>query len=47
MMSEIGEDISNNGQVLNYQGLEIRNYQLKIAEACKNRNSLVVLPTGL
>lgn len=32
---------------MNYQGLEIRQYQLEIAEACKNRNSLVVLPTGL
>ena len=47
MMSETREDPSNNDQVLNYQGLEIRKYQLKIAEACKDKNSLVVLPTGL
>ncbi|NVM34507.1 MAG: DEAD/DEAH box helicase family protein [Candidatus Lokiarchaeota archaeon] len=46
-MSETRGDLSKNGQVLNYQGLEIRKYQLDIAEACKDKNSLVVLPTGL
>ncbi|MFX1364515.1 MAG: helicase-related protein [Promethearchaeota archaeon] len=46
-MSDIKEDKNRNEQVLNYQGLEIRKYQIKIAESCKDRNSLVVLPTGL
>ncbi len=46
-MSETKEDLSNNDHILNYHGLEVREYQLKIADACKDKNSLVVLPTGL
>ncbi|MFW9989126.1 MAG: DEAD/DEAH box helicase, partial [Candidatus Odinarchaeota archaeon] len=44
-MSDIKE-IANE-QMLNYQGLQIRKYQIQIADVCKDRNSLVVLPTGL
>ncbi len=32
---------------LNYHGLEVREYQIKIAQECATKNSLVVLPTGL
>jgi len=46
MMGEIKEDIVNNS-IVNLDGLEVREYQIKIAEKCVDRNSLVVLPTGL
>lgn len=46
-MSDTEENKGNNGQILKHGGLEIRKYQLRIANKCKDRNSLVVLPTGL
>ncbi|MFX0029858.1 MAG: DEAD/DEAH box helicase, partial [Candidatus Hermodarchaeota archaeon] len=42
-MSKTSEDI----QSLKSEGLEFRKYQVDIAEKCVNKNSLVVLPTGL
>jgi len=44
-MAEIQEESQNS--VLNKLGLEIRDYQIKIANECVGKNSLVVLPTGL
>ncbi|MFX1500386.1 MAG: DEAD/DEAH box helicase, partial [Promethearchaeota archaeon] len=46
-MSDTEDNAYDNEQILNYHGLEIREYQMKIAEQCKNKNSLVVIPTGL
>ena len=46
-MGEIKEDIADNSSILNSNNLEVREYQLKIAEECITKNSLVVLPTGL
>ncbi|MFW9826711.1 MAG: DEAD/DEAH box helicase [Candidatus Thorarchaeota archaeon] len=40
--SEISYDLP-----LNRESLEIRDYQIQIANKCYNKNSLVVLPTGL
>ncbi|NVM55563.1 MAG: DEAD/DEAH box helicase family protein [Candidatus Helarchaeota archaeon] len=45
-MGEIKEGETLNSP-LNSHGLEIRKYQVKIAGDCVNKNSLVVLPTGL
>ena len=39
--------IEINNKYLNYEKIEARKYQLKIAENCVGKNSLVVLPTGL
>ncbi|MFX0167312.1 MAG: DEAD/DEAH box helicase family protein [Candidatus Hodarchaeota archaeon] len=39
--------MSKNNQVANSGKLEFRKYQVEIAEKCVNKNSLVVLPTGL
>jgi len=44
-MAEIQEEYQSS--VLNKHGLEIRDYQVKIANECVSKNSLVVLPTGL
>lgn len=46
-MGEIKEDIADNSSILNSESLEVREYQIKIAEKCASKNSLVVLPTGL
>jgi len=46
-MGEIKEDLADNSSILNSQSLEVREYQVKIAEECITKNSLVVLPTGL
>ncbi|MFX0141125.1 MAG: DEAD/DEAH box helicase family protein [Candidatus Hodarchaeota archaeon] len=46
-MGEIKEDRTENSSVLNSHSLEVREYQVKIAEECVSKNSLVVLPTGL
>lgn len=46
-MGEIKEDLADNSSILNSNNLEVREYQLKIAEECITKNSLVVLPTGL
>ncbi|MFX1553147.1 MAG: helicase-related protein [Promethearchaeota archaeon] len=46
-MGEIKEDIAENSSILNSHKLEVREYQVKIAEECITKNSLVVLPTGL
>lgn len=40
-------EMSKNNQVANSGKLEFRKYQVEIAEKCVNKNSLVVLPTGL
>ncbi|GAH72245.1 unnamed protein product, partial [marine sediment metagenome] len=42
-MSETSDD----NQVLKSEKLEFRKYQVEIASKCVNKNSLVVLPTGL
>ncbi|MHA2473412.1 MAG: DEAD/DEAH box helicase, partial [Promethearchaeota archaeon] len=47
MMSEIQEEPTNNNLKGNIKNIEIREYQLTIAEQCAHVNSLVVLPTGL
>ncbi|MFX0021520.1 MAG: helicase-related protein [Candidatus Hermodarchaeota archaeon] len=39
--------MENRTSILNSDELEIREYQVKIAEHCAEKNSLVVLPTGL
>ncbi|MHA2220104.1 MAG: DEAD/DEAH box helicase family protein [Candidatus Hodarchaeales archaeon] len=44
-MSKISEE--NGDSILNSENLEIREYQIEIANKCLNKNSLVVLPTGL
>ncbi len=46
-MGEINQTVENNTSILNSNDLEIREYQIKIAEECAKQNSLVVLPTGL
>ena len=46
-MAEIKEVTSDTTSELNSKGLEARKYQLHIAEECIDKNSLVVLPTGL
>ena len=46
MMGEIKEG-KNDASVLNSYELQIRKYQVTIANECVNKNSLVVLPTGL
>ncbi|MDX1797893.1 MAG: DEAD/DEAH box helicase, partial [Candidatus Lokiarchaeia archaeon] len=46
-MSETRQTIEKNESILNSVYLEIRDYQVKIAEECAGENSLVVLPTGL
>ncbi|MFX0139455.1 MAG: DEAD/DEAH box helicase family protein, partial [Candidatus Hodarchaeota archaeon] len=46
-MGEIKEDNLDNSSILNSHSLEVREYQVKIAEECITKNSLVVLPTGL
>ena len=38
---------SNSGQAILNGNIEFREYQARIAEKCVNKNSLVVLPTGL
>ncbi|MFX1599722.1 MAG: DEAD/DEAH box helicase family protein [Promethearchaeota archaeon] len=45
-MSEIKEG-ANGTSVINSDELQIREYQINIANECVNKNSLVVLPTGL
>ncbi|MHA2131334.1 MAG: DEAD/DEAH box helicase, partial [Promethearchaeota archaeon] len=44
-MSKISEE--NGDSILNSENIEIREYQIEIANKCLNKNSLVVLPTGL
>jgi len=46
-VSEISEKDKLNLSILNSAHLEVRDYQLKIANECADKNSLVVLPTGL
>ena len=46
-MSEITEKGKLNLPKINSVHLEVREYQLKIANECSDKNSLVVLPTGL
>ncbi|MFX1419974.1 MAG: helicase-related protein [Promethearchaeota archaeon] len=46
-MSEIKEEDANRILKANSEGLEVRKYQINIAEQCYTKNSLVVLPTGL
>ncbi len=41
------KSIKNNIPNLNNEKLEFRDYQIKIANKCLNKNSLVVIPTGL
>jgi len=41
------EQVQNKKPYLDTQNLEAREYQIKIAQQCINKNSLVVLPTGL
>ena len=36
-----------NLELLRKESLELRNYQINIANSCKDKNSLIVLPTGL
>jgi len=45
-MSEI-KGVTNEESNLNSNELQIRDYQINIADKCVNKNSLVVLPTGL
>jgi len=46
-MGEIEKSSIKNEASLDFDGLEIREYQIKIAHECATKNSLVVLPTGL
>jgi len=46
-MSEISEKDKVDLPMINSAHLEAREYQLKIANECSDKNSLVVLPTGL
>jgi len=46
-MGEIEESNVKLELSLDSHGLEVREYQLKIAHECATKNSLVVLPTGL
>ncbi|MFX0034269.1 MAG: DEAD/DEAH box helicase [Candidatus Hermodarchaeota archaeon] len=46
-MGELQEKNFFNKQSFTQHGLEIREYQVKIAQQCIDKNSLVVLPTGL
>ncbi|MFW9821213.1 MAG: DEAD/DEAH box helicase family protein, partial [Candidatus Thorarchaeota archaeon] len=46
-MGEIRLTMEKNSSILNSDDLEIREYQIKIAEECAGKNSLIVLPTGL
>jgi len=46
-MGEIEKSSTRNEASLDFDGLEIREYQKKIAHECATKNSLVVLPTGL
>ncbi len=43
----MGEIKTVKTSILNSNDIEVREYQVKIAEECSNKNSLVVLPTGL
>ncbi len=43
----MGEIKTQHPSILNSSDIEVREYQVKIAEECSNKNSLVVLPTGL
>lgn len=43
----MGEIDAKQHNFLNSEVLEIREYEIKIAEKCSDRNSLVVIPTGL
>lgn len=46
-MGEIKETPKNDTSMVNSGDLEAREYQIKIASECANKNSMVVLPTGL
>ncbi len=46
-LRKMGEIKTVKTSILNSIDIEIREYQVKIAEECSNKNSLVVLPTGL
>jgi len=46
-MGEIEKSNTKLEASLDYHGLEVREYQIKIAHECATKNSLVVLPTGL
>ncbi len=43
----MGEFKTVKASMLNSSDIEVREYQVKITEECSNKNSLVVLPTGL
>jgi len=46
-LRKMGEIKTIKASILNSSDIEVRGYQVKIAEECSNKNSLVVLPTGL
>ncbi len=46
-MGELETNLANSSSLVNGKNLEIRKYQTEIASKCINKNSLVVLPTGL
>ena len=46
-MGALETDPTNSSSLVNGKDLEIRKYQTEIASKCINKNSLVVLPTGL
>jgi len=46
-MGKIQKDTQDTSSMDNSNNLEVRKYQIEIAQACSIKNSLVVLPTGL
>ena len=46
-MDKVTNSINTNSPTLNSNELEIREYQINIATDCAQKNSLVVIPTGL
>jgi Fanconi anemia group M protein len=46
-MADVQDSSNEDVSLTDSQGLEVRKYQVRIAEECADKNSLVVLPTGL